>query len=104
MVLPFVSSLNYWQRGFLSVLLFYAVGLGGTVVLAQFMPVADMCNPGVPFLTAILTLVIGAVGAFNALIALLLGYRADFIKGFLAADFLVLAGIVIAILKITYSA
>ena len=101
---PIVSSMNRWQQGFFSILSYYTFGLGGTVVLAQFIPVADMCNPGVPFFTGLMTLMLGAVGAFAVVIAFLLGYRTQFAKGFLAAHSLVLVGIVILILKMTHGA
>jgi hypothetical protein len=104
MAFPFISSLNGWQRGFFGILLCYAVGLGGTVVLAQFMPVADMCNPGVPFFTGMITLMLGALVAFATMIAFLFGYRMEFIKGFLAAHSLILAGIIVLILQVTHSA
>ena len=104
MVFPSIGSLNRWQRGFFSVLLFYAVGLGSTAMLAQGMPVADMCNPGVPFWAAVMTLLLGALAAFTTLVAFLLGYRPEFVKGFLAAHSLILVGIVMLILKVAHSA
>ena len=98
MVFPFISALNRWQRGFFGILLFYALGLSSTVALAQFMPVADMCNPGVPFLTGMMTLLLGALGASATLIAFLLGFRTEFMKGLLAAHSVILVGLIIMIL------
>jgi len=103
MAFPSIGSLNRWQRGFFCILLFYAVGLGGTLVMVQFMPVADMCNPGVPFFAGMITLLLGALAAFATLIAFLFGYRTEFVKGFLAAHSLILVGIVMMILKVTHS-
>ncbi|MDO7852255.1 hypothetical protein [Hymenobacter convexus] len=92
MAFRFPSSLNAWKLGFCSALLFYAFGLGGTLGLAHFMPVADMCNPGLSFYTGLLTLVLGAAGLVVALLAFLVGYRTSFLKGFIVASALVLVG------------
>ena len=98
MAFPFPGSRRGWKLGFCSALLFYALGLGATVGLAQVMPVADMCNPGLPFYVGLLTLVLGTCGLGAGLLALLCGYRASFLKGFIAAHIMVLAGPALLIL------
>jgi hypothetical protein len=80
MAFPSIVSLSRWQLGFFSSLLFYVTGLGGAIVLAQYMPVADMCNPGLPFYVGLLTLVLGGVGLIAAIMAFLLNYRKAVIK------------------------
>lgn len=59
---------NLRARGFFIVAFFCLIGLGGTVVLAQFMPLADMCNPGLPFMTRLFSLIISASLAVITLI------------------------------------
>ncbi|MDO7847368.1 hypothetical protein Q5H92_13445 [Hymenobacter sp. M29] len=98
MAFPSLSSVSGWKIGFWSALLFYALGLVITVGLAQVMPVADMCNPGLPFFTGLLTLVFGACGLIAALLALLFGYRPPFLMGFIAANVMVLVGPALLIL------
>ncbi|MBF9220757.1 hypothetical protein [Hymenobacter ruricola] len=91
------------QRGVLGVLLFYALGLGGTALLAQFVPVADMCNPGLPFFTGLATLVIGAGLAVVTVLAYLVGHRTAMVKGMLAAHSLLLVGITALVLTATHN-
>lgn len=59
---------NLRARGFFIAALFCLIGLGGTVVLAQFMSLADMCNPGLPFMTGLFSLIISASLAVITLI------------------------------------
>lgn len=75
-------------------LLFYIIGLGGTAILAQFVPLVDMCNPGLPFLTGIATLGIGACMTVATIGAYLFGYGTATVKGMLAAHSLLLVSMV----------
>jgi hypothetical protein len=104
MALPSFSQLGYLHRAFLRVLLFYIFGLGGTAVLARFVPIADMCNLGLPFLTGLATLVIGACKAVATIMAYLFGYRTATVKGMLATHSLLLVSIAIMILSMIHNA
>ena len=88
---------NKKAYGFLAVALFYLIGLGSTVVLAQFMPVADMCNPGPRFMTGMLSILIGALPAAITPVIFLMGKRSGFIKGSLLAHLAILDGIFLLI-------
>ena len=59
---------NLRARGFFIAALFCLISLGGTVVLAQLMPLADMCNPGLPFMTGLFSLIISVSLAVTTLI------------------------------------
>ena len=66
--------------------------------LAQAIPVADMCNPGLPFYARLLPLVLGSAGLAASLLAFLFGYRMSFLEGFIASNFLILVGLALLIL------
>ena len=106
MALPSFAQLGYLHRGFLSVLLFYLIGLGGSVILAQFVPIAGMFTVGLPVLTGLVTLGIGAYGAVATILAFLFGYRTATLKGMLAAHALLLLLVIttITILSVTDTA
>ena len=109
MALTFIWSLNRWQRGFFSVCLMYALGLGGSVLLAQFMPVADMCNPGLPFGTALITVGLGIIAAALTFIAYIIQtyvirFRRQFIEGMLLAHMMVLVPLCIGFLCLLHQA
>ncbi|MBF9144015.1 hypothetical protein [Hymenobacter properus] len=98
MAFPSLGSVSRWKLGFFSSMLFYALGFAAALVLAQFMPVADMCNPGLPFYVGLLTLVLGSICLAAGLLAFLLGYRTRFVKGVIAAHILVLVGPAVLVL------
>ncbi len=93
---------NLRTRGFLTVALFYLLGLGGTVALAQFMPVATICNPGLAFITGLFSLIIGASLAVVTLLMFLMGRRGDFIKSSLLAHLLVFGGVFLLLVGLNF--
>jgi hypothetical protein len=66
---------NPITHGFVATAAYYALGLGTSYVLAQRMPFADMCNPGVPLLVGAGVVVLGLLMTFLTLGVLLFSNR-----------------------------
>ena len=58
---------NPITHGFVATAAYYALGLGTSYVLAQRMPLADMCNPGTPLLVGVGVLAVGLMAALLTL-------------------------------------
>jgi len=93
---------NNASGGFIATLGYYALGIAICVGLAQFMPVADICNPGVPMLGGILLLITGIVLALVSLFIVLVHRQNQFARGSLIAHVVVLGGLGFLIIWVTH--
>ena len=89
----YLSSYNNASGGFIATMAYYALGAGICVGLAQFIPVADMCNPGMPLGVAFLFLAFGGILALVNLGIFLMLKKNYFVRGNLVAHTMVLSGV-----------